>query len=128
MFCFGQASDNSHFAPDAHLTAIIDDWDPYYVERVKAVRDGSWKTQNVWLGLKDRAVYLSSFHKKVPKSVRSLVKKTEANIISGKDHPFTGEIRDQQGKVLYKKGQVISDKELATMNFYVEGVIGKLPK
>ena len=128
VFCFGQASDNSHFAPKAHLTAIIDDWGPYYIERVQALRNGSWKTQNVWLGLKEKAVYLSSFHKKVPESVRSLVKKTEANIIRGKDHPFTGVIRDQNGKVLYKKGEVISDKDLSGMNFYVEGVIGKIPK
>ncbi len=128
VFCFGQASDNSEFAPKAHLTAIIDDWGPYYIERVTALRDGSWKTQSVWLGLKERAVYLSSFNKKVPRSVRSLVKKTQKNIISGKNHPFAGVIKDQTGKVLYKKGQVISDKELGGMNFYVEGVIGKLPK
>ena len=41
---------------------------------------------------------------------------------------ITGVIRDQNGKVLYKKGEVISDKDLSGMNFYVEGVIGKIPK
>ena len=104
------------------------DWGPYYIERVEALRNGSWKTQNVWLGLKEKAVYLSSFHKKVPRKVRSLVKETEKNIIRGKDHPFTGVIRDQNGKVLYKKGEVISDKDLSGMSFYVEGVIGKMIK
>ena len=128
VFCFGQASDNSHFAPKAHLTAIIDDWSPYYIERVEALRNGSWKSQNVWLGLKDRAVYLSSFNKKVPRSVRSLVRRTERGIIRGNIHPFTGEIKNQQGKVLYKKGETISDKDLSEMGFYVEGVIGKIPK
>ncbi|MCG8508171.1 MAG: BMP family ABC transporter substrate-binding protein, partial [Rhodospirillales bacterium] len=41
---FGQASDNIQFAPKAQLTAIIDDWDPYYIERTKAVIDGTWKS------------------------------------------------------------------------------------
>ena len=39
---FGQASDMIHFAPKAQLTAIIDEWGPYYVERAQAVLDGTW--------------------------------------------------------------------------------------
>lgn len=128
VYCFGQASDNAHFAPEAHLTAIIDNWDHYYVQRVKDVRSGNWKSQSVWYGLKEKIVELSDFHKDVPKSVRSLVKKTEAKIIQGKFHPFSGVIKDQNGEVLYKKGEVIADKDLAGMNFYVEGVVGKIPQ
>ena len=127
VFCFGQASDNAHFAPKAHLTAIIDNWDPYYVQRVKDIKDGTWKSQNVWYGLKEGVVELSNFNSTVPKSVQRLVKKTEKSIINGKFHPFTGEIKDQSGKVIYKKGQVIPDKELQGMNFYIEGVVGKIP-
>ena len=33
---FGQASDMKAYAPDAQLTAILDDWSDYYVERVQA--------------------------------------------------------------------------------------------
>ena len=32
---FGQASDMHEFAPNAQLTAIIDEWAPYYVERTR---------------------------------------------------------------------------------------------
>jgi basic membrane protein A len=32
---FGQASDMIKFGPETQLTSIIDDWGPYYVERVK---------------------------------------------------------------------------------------------
>lgn len=128
VYCFGQASDNSEFAPKAHLTAIIDNWNKYYVQRVKDVRSGSWKSQNVWHGLKEGIVELASFHKDVPSDVRSLVNKTKKNIISGKSHPFTGEIKDQKGKVLYKKGETIADGDLAGMNYYVQGVVGKIPQ
>ena len=43
VMAFGQASDMIQFAPKAQLTAIIDDWAPYYVARVQAVLDGTWK-------------------------------------------------------------------------------------
>ena len=128
VYCFGQASDNSEFAPKAHLTAIIDNWNKYYVQRVKDVRSGNWESQKVWYGLKEGIVELSSFHKDVPSSLRSLVNKAQKDIISGKNHPFAGEIKDQTGKVLYKKGETIADGDLAGMNYYVQGVVGKIPK
>ncbi|HUF87266.1 MAG TPA: BMP family ABC transporter substrate-binding protein, partial [Thermohalobaculum sp.] len=34
VYAFGQASDMIKFAPTSQLTAIIDDWAPYYVARV----------------------------------------------------------------------------------------------
>ena len=36
---FGQASDQIRFAPKAQLTATIDNWSPYYIEKVQAVMD-----------------------------------------------------------------------------------------
>ena len=43
-FGFGQASDMERFAPKAQLTAIVDNWADYYVARMKAVLDGTWKS------------------------------------------------------------------------------------
>ncbi len=48
---FGQASDMIMFAPNTQLTAIIDQWGPYYVERVKAVLDGTWESTDTWGGM-----------------------------------------------------------------------------
>ena len=45
---FGQASDMERFAPKAQLTAIIDDWAPYYVARAKAALEGTWKSEDTW--------------------------------------------------------------------------------
>ena len=53
---FGQAADQSAFAPKGQLTAIIDNWGGYYIARTQAVLDGSWQSQNVWLGMKDGMV------------------------------------------------------------------------
>ena len=40
---FGQASDMIKFGPKPQLTSIVDDWGPYYIERIQAVLDGTWK-------------------------------------------------------------------------------------
>src|SRR5476651_290987 len=42
---FGQDSDMAKFGPKAQLTAIVNNWEPYYAKRVKAVMDGSWKSE-----------------------------------------------------------------------------------
>ena len=42
ILAFGQASDMTAFAPESHLTGILDVWAPYYIERVQAKLDGTW--------------------------------------------------------------------------------------
>jgi basic membrane protein A and related proteins len=46
----------------------------------------------------------------------------------GKDDSFLGPIKDQEGKVTLAAGQRASDKELLTMKWFVEGVVGKIPE
>jgi simple sugar transport system substrate-binding protein len=123
---FGQSSDMLKFAPHAQLTANTDNWGPYYVERVKAVLDGTWKAGDVWLGIKDGAVKLSPFTN-MPDDVKAMAEATEKKIADGWN-PFTGPIAKQDGSEWLKDGQVATDAELLGMNFYVKGVDDKLPQ
>ena len=45
ILAFGQDCDMIKFGPKTQLTAIIDNWAPYYIEQVKAVLDGTWKSE-----------------------------------------------------------------------------------
>ena len=127
VWSVGQASDMSKFAPKAHLTAIIDNWGPYYVDRVKAVINGTWKEMDSWKGLKEEWVQLSPYNKAIPADVKKLSEDAIADIKSGKLYPFQGPIKNQKGKVIIKKGESLSDGDLLKMNYYVEGVIGDVP-
>ncbi|MBV8448208.1 MAG: BMP family ABC transporter substrate-binding protein, partial [Hyphomicrobiales bacterium] len=62
LYGFGQASDMSSIAPKAHLTAIVDNWAPYYIGRVKAVMDGTWKAGDTWWGLKQDTVQIAPYN------------------------------------------------------------------
>jgi basic membrane protein A and related proteins len=128
IYAFGQASDMVQFGPNAHLTAIVDDWNPYYLRRVKELLDGTWKTGDVWEGLKERAVVMSPWSKKIPADVVTLAEKARDGIIAGTLHPFTGPINKQDGSPWLKAGEKATDKDLNSMNFYVEGMEGALPK
>ncbi len=124
---FGQASDMIKFGPKAQLTAIIDDWAPYYVARAKAVLDGSWKSKDTWDGLKEGMVKMAPYTN-MPEDVRKMAQETEAAIRDGKLDPFAGPIHDQSGKLRVKEGAALSEKELLGMNWYVKGIDDKLPQ
>jgi simple sugar transport system substrate-binding protein len=123
---FGQSSDMIKFAPKAQLTANTDNWGPYYVERIKAALDGTWKPDNVWLGIKDKAVVLSPFTN-MPDDVKKMAEDTEAKIAGGWN-PFTGPVMKQDGSQWLKDGEVADDGTLLGLNFYVKGIDDKLPQ
>ena len=62
ILAFGQDSDMIKFGPKAQLTAIINNWSPYYVERIKLALDGKWATGDVWGGLKSKIVHDGALH------------------------------------------------------------------
>lgn len=128
VFAFGQASDMKAFAPNAQLTSIVDNWNDYYIARVKAVMDGTWKSIEIWDGLKQGMVEMAPYGDAVPADVRKLADDVKQSIIDGSFHPFQGPIIDQKGKLMVKEGEIIPDKDLVGLNWYVEGVEGSIPK
>jgi simple sugar transport system substrate-binding protein len=64
----------------------------------------------------------------VPADVQQLVLERKQQIIDGSLHPFAGPVKNQAGEVVVAEGQVMADKDMLSMNFYVQGVEGELPK
>lgn len=121
-FGFGQSADQSAFAPKGQLTAIVDNWGPYYIERTKAVLDGTWQPHNIWYGLKEGMVEIAPYGPAVPENVKAEAERVKAEIIAGTLHPFMGPIRNQQGEVKIPAGTTIPDADLLRMDWYVAGV------
>ncbi|MEW9615223.1 BMP family ABC transporter substrate-binding protein [Shinella sp. S4-D37] len=124
---FGQASDMIAAGPNTQLTAIVDTWGAYYIKRTKAVLDGSWKTGQIWDGLKDGILTMAPYTN-MPDDVKKLAEEAEARIRSGELHPFTGPIKKQDGSDWLADGAVSDDGTLLGMNFYIAGVDDQLPK
>ena len=122
VYAFGQASDMKAFAPKAQLTSIVDNWNDYYIERVKAVMDGTWKSESSWAGFKEGEVAMSPYNEAMPANVVDAAENVRKGIIDGSLHPFTGPIKDQAGAERYADGAKATDEELLKMDWYVEGV------
>ena len=123
----GQASDMSHFAPNAHVLSVRDDWAPYYIQTTEAAMNGNYKPQDFWGGFKDDMLSIASVNDNLPADVKAKVAATYADIRSGKFSPFTGPIINNEGKVVVSAGHTLTDVELAGVNWYVEGIKDKTP-
>jgi basic membrane protein A len=126
VFGFGQASDMINLAPKAQLTSSIDNWAPYYVERVKAAIDGTWKSGDVWGGLKSEMLKMAAYAN-MPDDVKAAAQAAEDGIKNGQIVIFKGPIKDQDGNLKVEDGQALGDGDIAGMNWLAEGVEGKLP-
>ena len=80
---FGQDSEMIKFGPKAQLTSILDNWAPYYIARVKAELDGTWKEEDTWGGLETKMVVMAPYTN-MPDDVKKMAEDTEAAITAGK--------------------------------------------
>jgi simple sugar transport system substrate-binding protein len=127
MSAFGQDSDMIKFGPKAQLSAIINNWAPYYVERVKLALEGKWAAGDVWGGLNSSLVQMAPYTN-MPDDVKKLASDTEAAIKEGKLHPFKCPVLAQDGTpVECKGGQSLADEQILGMNYFVKGIDDKLP-
>ncbi len=127
VFTFGQASDMAQFKPSPRVASIIDDWAPYYIERVGAVIDGTWEQQASWGGMPEGEVVIGEITDAVPAEAKAAAEEMIAAITAGEYHPFTGPINKQDGTPWLADGEVADDGTLAGMDFYVEGISGDIP-
>ena len=124
---FGQDSDMIKFGPKTQLTAIIDNWGPYYTERAKLALDGKWTSTDTWGGLGSKMVVMAPYTN-MPDDVKNLAEDTEAQIASGKLHPFKCPVVAQDGSTVECKGGThLDDGQILGMNYYVKGVDDKVP-
>jgi simple sugar transport system substrate-binding protein len=119
-------SNMAKFGPNAQLVAVTHHWGDYYTRRAQAVLDGTWKVEPVWGGLKEGFIKLEGLSDRLPKDLVDAVRKREDGIRAGSFHPFTGPIRTNEGKEILASG-ALTDQQLGAMDFYVEGVVGKVP-
>jgi len=88
------------------------------------VIDGTWKPIFLRCGIKDGCMAVAPFGPKVPKEVQDLVMQTKADIESGKLVVFKGPIKAQDGTVKVAEGATLSDNDMGSVDWFVQGVVG----
>jgi len=126
-YAFGWDSDMSAFAPKAHLGSAVVNWGPYYEKAVNDVLSGTWKTSDTKWGTKEGANDLIKINDAVPESAKKRVEEIKSGLKAGTFAVFKGPLKDNSGKVVLEKDVAADDTWKGKINFYVEGVEGKIP-
>jgi simple sugar transport system substrate-binding protein len=131
---FGQSTDMSAFAPKSQLFSSVNNWGPYYIEKIEALRNGKWSTGegpdhwagNKWGGFSTGMLKLSKFQN-MPDDVKQKAEEVVNGIKSGSIKIFAGPLMDNTGKEILPAGKEMDDGSLWGMNYYLQGVDGKIP-
>ena len=126
-YAFGYHSDMSKYGPKAHLTSTTHHWGDYYVKTVKEAQADNWKPTSVWGGYDLGMIKLAPLNKAIPEALRNRIGDMEKQMASGALHAFAGPVVDQSGKIVVAAGSNLTDDQLNSMNYYLEGVVSKIP-
>jgi simple sugar transport system substrate-binding protein len=127
VYAFGYHSDMSKYGPRAHLTATTHQWGDYYVQTVKEVLAGTWTPTSVWGGYPRGMIKLAPLNDAIPADLQARIHDLEKQLTQRTLHPFAGPVIDQAGKTIVAAGKNMSDDELNKMNYYLQGVVSKIP-
>ncbi len=124
----GYHSDMRHAAPNAHLVSVTHHWGRYYISRVNQVLAGTWQADSVWGGMDNDFVRLQGLSGQVSPALQQQLSDAQQALKAGQLHPFAGPIQDNEGKQRAAAGAGLTDADIGQMNWFVQGVSGKVPR
>lgn len=127
-FSVGYNKDMRDANPEGFIASPVWHLGAVYTEQVQAVVDGTWEPQSYWGGIADGVVDISDFGDCVSDETKAAVNEAREKIIAGEFDVFEGEIKDQNGNVMVAAGEKMSDEDMLSMMWFVEGVIGEVPQ
>ncbi len=128
VYACGWDSDMAKFAPKAQISANVNNWGPFYIKVAKEVIAGTWKPVETKWGLAEGVIKLAPVAPTVSKAAVKAFEDKKAAIVAGTFHPFQGPIKDQSGAVRVAEGSSLPLAQLMSINWYVAGVDGSIPK
>lgn len=110
--------------PDTWLTGPVWNWGPHYVKLAKDVAAGTCDSTPYYGTMADGMITLGVYGSSVTKETQDLIATKAAAIIDGSFLPFTGPIKDNEGKEQIAAGASAALGDLLGQSYLVEGVIG----
>lgn len=129
VYSVGFQNDMSAAGPKGHLTSVIFNWDKYYTPLLKRIMAGNWKSAGLPLaGMEIALADITPLSPAVPAELKAKIEKTRQSMADGSFSPYTGPVNKQDGSTVVAAGQVMDDGGLWGMDYFVEGIIGTMPK
>ena len=150
IYTYAHYSPMEQYGKDSVVSGQLVDWGGMYVKILQDIRNGTWSNADMWWLAEDGAAILGGSFENIinPKfvddlkavkvdtpdlgnlSVYDLVVKRYDQMKQGVDvfEPFTGPIKDNKGKLVYKDGVKATKGELLSITYYVDNIVGSVPK
>ena len=129
VHAFGWDSDMAKYGPHSQLTANTENWGGYYIEEARKELAGTWTgARRTNGGIKEGMVVLTPLNASIPPDLATLVAQRKAAIAAGQLHPFAGPLKDNTGVVRTPAGVTLTETQLMSIDWFVEGVEGSVPK
>jgi len=150
IYTYGHYSPMQAYGVDSVVSGQLVDWGIMYEKTLRDLYDGTWTNEDLWwLAAENAAILGGNFEEIInPKfvealkavnvqptdlgtiSVYDLVKKRYEQMKQGSDvfDPFTGPVKDNTGKTQIKAGTRASKGDLLSIMYYVDNVVGSIPK
>lgn len=118
----GYQYDMAAYVGDTVLTSAVWNWGVKYVDIARRIAEGTYASEEYWGGMADRIVDLAPLSSRVPSAVATLVQSERNRIMSGANQVFVGPLYDNLGNLCVPDGQVMTDEQLLSMDWFVQGV------
>ena len=150
IYTYSHYSPMQQYGKDSVVSGQLVDWGVMYVKILQDIYNGTWKSADEWWLIAEKAAILGGTFENIinPKfegelkmkmvdtadfgkiSVYDLIVKRYEQMKKGPDvfDPYAGPIKDNTGKLKIKEGQIASKGDLLSIMYYVDGVVGSIPK
>jgi basic membrane protein A len=128
IYVCGYHADQSALAPKGYLTGAEWNWNTPYSNHIKDAMAGKPMNNFMRGGLKEGFVKMSPYGRAVPDAAKKKADGIKAAMMKGEYAIFKGPLKDNTGKEVIANGTTLqqTDPVLESMNYLVEGVIGKI--
>jgi basic membrane protein A and related proteins len=131
--------DTGKSRPDKYLASPVWNWGIFYEKIIKSILNDTWsgitdifgggsRTVNFWWGLDSGIVDIFYSRRFIPVETQKLVEFMKRMISDNAYHPFTGPIYDTMNNLRIKPEQTANHDMILSMDWFVNGIEGKLPE
>ena len=124
VYAMSQFEDMRQFGPNAFVSGDLFFWEKYYIPTFKAIYENTWEPRIFAPDLTSGVVDVADFGPMVTEEMKSMVEETKNKMITEDAEFFwKGPIYDVKGDLKVKEGEKLTDEELLSMNWWVDGII-----
>ena len=125
-YSVGYHSPMAQYGGDKYLTGAVWDLSIYYTAAIQSIIDGTYAPESYWGGIEDGIVLLEDYGPGISDEAITAIDTAKAAIVDGSLQVFSGPIKGQDGTVMVQEGQTLTDDEMLSMMWFVEGVEGSI--